>query len=311
MTAPTYIHPISIMPLHEVRNRRMLKELTDDMKKKSRHVQIWKLPNHSWLPPDSCPQGSRCDNPKIVIRRTGSHVLVRDRAWNEEIRCNNSKSFCGENRPNETWDSMDLYIWGDSAIEILGQKAKDGNAAAAQELWRLAVHATGLLTQVCKTKPEFLRPVARMNRQWPVFKRKDAKLTADEKSLFNAIQLGRDDFVELRTGKAKWKFDDAGKIAYSLLYYIRKAREDVGSLTYGRIGELIREKLPYDFDDEGVDEWWEVAKAILLSVYPKPHAVDELKNLTPATEAGRKKSPGVIDQDIFRALKNRLKAFAP
>ena len=162
----------------------------------------------------------------MIVRRLGARVLVRETKWSAAKagpRYNYSKKFCGENRPNETWEPMDLYIWGQTTIGILGQTAKDGNTAAAEELWRLAVQATGLLTQLCKTKPELLRSVARINRQWPVFRKKNAELSESEKDLFSAIQLGEDDFVEL-DAKAQWRFDDAGIIAYGLLNYLRVSR---------------------------------------------------------------------------------------
>src|ERR1019366_908351 len=196
--------------------------------KKSNSIQIYRLPNHSWFPLEWNPPGSKYDTPEHVVRRTDFAVLVRNCTWSagkEGERYNNSKKFCGENRPNDTWESFDLYLWGHTTIGILGQRAKDGNADAAEELWRLAVEATALLTRVCKAKPELLRPVARINRQWPVFKKKNAKLSESEKDLFDAIQLGADDYIELDT-KAQWRFDDAGIIAYTLIDYIRAARGD-------------------------------------------------------------------------------------
>jgi hypothetical protein len=281
--------------------------------KKSGSVQIWKLPNHSWFPSDWYPQGSQFDKPEIVIRRTGGGVLVRERTWSaakDGRPYDYSKTFCGENRPNDTWKPMDLYIWGDSTIGILGQKAKDGNAAAAEELWRLAAHATGLLTQVCKTKPELLRPVARKNRQWPVFRKKNAELSESEKDLFSAIQLGADDFVEL-DAKAKWRFDDAGIIAYSLLNYVRAARGDestVSSFDYGSFGKCAQKHLLREFDKDSAPKWWKFAREILLLSYPKPAEITELNALLPAKF--KDNYPSQRRQGILDKLESRFLSFA-
>ena len=283
------------------------------MKKKSARVELYKLPNHAWFPGDWYPPGSKHDTPEIIVRRLGAGVLVRESTWSAAKagpRYNYSKKFCSENRPNETWEPMDLYVWGHTTIGILGQTAKDGNAAAAEELWRLAFQATGLLTQVCKTKPELLRSVARINRQWPVFRKKNSELTESEKDLFAAIQLGADDFIELHAQTAKWKLDDAGIIAHGLLNYIRVSRgSPPHGFDNGVVSKFVKEKLPRDFDDESAGDWWKVAKEILLFSYPQPHAIDELKSLVPV-DSPKRKSPGRFDQAIFRKLKSRFMAFA-
>ncbi len=180
------------------------------------------------------------------------------------------------------------------------------------ELARIAWTATVKLTEICQAKPELVREVARANRAWPVMKKKNAKLSDDEKELFAKIQLGADDFIELDPQTARWKLDDSGIIAYELLRYVRNSRASSTDsfFNYGEFGRFAKKELPADFCDDSAPDWWKVAKEVLLFSYPKPHAVDELKNLTPAISSGRQKSPGRLDEDILRKLKSRFMAFA-
>lgn len=283
------------------------------MKKQRRHTELYKLPNHHWSSAEIFPTGSKYDTPEIVVRRTDYGVLTRNSTWEQakNPRYNWSKEFCGETNPNDTWDSQRLWIVGTSIIGILAQRARDGNTDAAQELARLASESTVQLTKICKAKPDLVWPLSKYFRAWPVIKKKNAKLSNEEMDLFAAIQLGANDFIELHAQTAKWKLDDAGKIAYSLLNYIRVSRgSPPHGFDNGAISKFVKEKLPRDFADENADDWWNVAKDIFLFSYPQPHAIDELKSLTPATSKGRQKSPGRLDEDIFRKLKSRFMAFA-
>jgi hypothetical protein len=147
-------------------------------KKKSGNLQIYKLPNHSWLPGDWVEPGTKHDTPEIVVRRMGGRVLVRDSTWEQtkQPRYNYSKIFCGENNPNDTWDSQKLWIAGTTIIGILTQRARDGDADAALELARLAGEATEHLTNICKARPGLFLPLSRLRRAWPVIKKRNAKL---------------------------------------------------------------------------------------------------------------------------------------
>jgi hypothetical protein len=293
-------------------------------KKKPARVELYKLPNHAWLPGDWYPPGSQSDKPEIIVRRIGSRVLVRESTWEQakNPRFNYSKDFCGEYRPNDTWKSVDLYTAGTSIIGILSQRARDGDAAAALELARLAGEATESLTKICKPKPELVLSLSRLRRAWPVIKHKRAELSADEKDLFAAIQLGADDFIELDAQTAKWTWDDAGKIAHSLLNFIRCSRgSPPHGFDNGAMSKIVKKEFSRDFDDENKSAWWKVAKEILICSYPEPHAVQELSQLVPMTIRRKKdgrtvanpkrRSPGVLKQEILRILESRFLAFAP
>jgi hypothetical protein len=279
-------------------------------KNKSRSLQIYKLPNHSWLPLDWVKPGSKHDKPEIVVRRTNFAVLTRDRVWNQQIKYNYSKEFCGENRPNDTWKPDALADWGYPTIEILAQQAADGNARAALMLAGLASAATFRLTKICETKPELVRELARVRPAWPVIKWKRERLSAKEEKMFTDIQLGADFLLELDAQSAKWKMDDAGEIARSLLGYIYRARKSANSndslFNYGVFGKLVK-KL-HDFDDESAKDWWIFAKEILLFSYPQPHSIEELNRLV--TAKSKRKSPGRIKQAILDKLESRFLSFA-
>ncbi len=293
---------------------------------KPSRTEFYKLPNHHWSPGEWCLPGSKHDTPEIVVRRTDFGVLVRDSTWEQakQPRFNYSKEFCGEHRPNDTWKSFELYTAGTSIIGILTQRARDGDADAALELARLAGEATEHLTKICKAKPELVLSLSRLRRAWPVIKHKKAKLSDDEKDLFAAIQLGADDFIELDAQTAKWKWDDAGKIAYGLLNYIRVSRgSPPHGFDNGAMSKFVKEKLPRDFDDDDENKtaWWKVAKEIFLFSYPEPHAVQELSQLVPMAIRRKKdgrtitnpkrRSPGVLKQEILSILQSRFLAFAP
>lgn len=281
-------------------------------KKETPDVQVFHLPNHSWIPVGWIKPGSEFDKPDHVLRREKGALLVRNQPWEraKEPRYGYSKEFCGANRPNETWKPVDLQMWSEASIQILAQKAQARDSDAALELARLALEATRQLTKIGKAKPELLRPLARHFRAWPVIKKKNAKLSEDEKQLFAEIQLGADDFLELDAQSAKWKMDDAGIIAYNLLVYVRDARESTPrkDLYYGEFGTLAKKLLPADFCDANAVNWWNFAKRILLFSYPKPHAIEELNRLV--TNEAKRKSPGRIDAAIIRILKSRFLSFA-
>jgi hypothetical protein len=275
-------------------------------------VQIYHLPNHSWYPADWVKPGSKYDIPGHVLRRVENRVvLVRRCTWEQakEPRYCYSKEFCGENRPNDTWKSVELWLTGTNVIGILAQRASDGDANAGMELARLASESTARLNKILKRKPELVRELARVRRAWPIIKKRNADLSEDERDLFAAIQLGRDDFIELDAQTAKWRFDDAGLIAYGLLSYVRDARSKSDRLDYGTFGKLTKRKLNHDFDEDSSLDWWNFAKRVLLCSYPEPQAIDEFKNLVPLSSPKRK-SPGRLKQAILRVLKSRFLSFA-
>ena len=193
-------------------------------------------------------------------------------------------------------------------VDILFQKAESGIEAAALELARLATESTVALTRIARSKPELLHQLARLHTGWPVIKQRRERLSGSERTLFANIHLGGDSIIEQDPATAKWKMDDAGKIAYSLLEFMdnaRKSRPD-SSFDYGRLGKALR-RLPA-FCDESAVLWWGAAKDILLFSYPKPQSIIEFDQLV--LPASKRKSPGRIRQAILDMLKARFLSFA-
>jgi len=216
-----------------------------------------------------------------------------------------------QNYPNDTWETDRLHDWADHAISLIAQKAINGNADAAQKLAIFARKATMFLSDICDADPDLVRPLARIGREWPVIKEKRSKLSEDEVKLFKAIQLGADDFIENDAQTAKWQFDAAAKIAYSLIIYIREARGSSADSYYGQHGEAAK-NLKSDFNKESAQAWWNLAENILLSSYPKLHMIDELNGLVPTENktSGKKLCPSTRHQKILRKLKSRFLSFA-
>ena len=130
-------------------------------------------------------------------------------------------------------------------------------------------------------------------------------LTDEEKTLFAKLKIGEESMIELDAATAKWKWDDAGKIANELLFFIQQARTDQ-LFDFGHVGKTAK-KLQ-DFNDESGPAWWDLAKSTLLESYPEPEKVDELNRLVIAKS--KRRSPGRIRQAIFDILKARFLSFA-
>jgi hypothetical protein len=138
-----------------------------------------------------------------------------------------------------------LYGSGATIIGVLAARSVKRDAESAQRLALLAREATQMLTAICEAKPELVQPLAQRGREWPVIKEKGSALSANEQRLFDGIQLGQADFMELGGKSAKWIWDDAAKIAYSLLVYIRNARNSTADsmINLGTFGKIERRNI--------------------------------------------------------------------
>ena len=132
----------------------------------------------------------------------------------------------------------------------------------------------------------------------------------DEVALLAGLQLGKDLPVRLDR-KAQWARqikDDAGKIAWRLLWYVWRARTENNRwrIDYGDFSKMA-DALP-PLDKNSASEWWKVAKAVLLYSSPKPLEIAELAALV----KGRKERryPSRLEEAIFSKLENRFRSFA-
>src|ERR1035437_7936884 len=189
------------------------------------------LPNHSWrIQPDVTTKMR--NDPARIVRDCGDTVLVRDSPLFAE---QNDEPQYRTQEPNLNSPSLDLCGEAEYLVELLKFKAKSGDSMSAQELAHIAIEAALALTDIAKTKPEILRPYSQRRNGWPVIKMKRQELTDEEKTLFDKLQIGAQSLIELDSATAKWKWDDAGRIANGLLFFIQRSRTDQ-LFNYGQVG---------------------------------------------------------------------------
>jgi hypothetical protein len=259
------------------------------------------LPNHSWLMQAEVTPEMR-NTPTRIVRDCGESVLARNSPLFAE---QNNEPAQRTQEPNLKSPSENICYEAEYLFELLQFKAKSGDSTSAQELAYLAIEAVITLTEIAKTKPEILLPTSQEYNCWPVIKMKRQALTDEEKTLFTNLKIGEKSMIELDAATAKWKWDDAGKIADGLLFYIQRARTDQ-HIDFGRVGK--KAKKLQDFNDESGPKWWDLAKSALLESYPEPEKVDELDRLVSAKS--KRRSPGRIRQAILDILKARFLSFA-
>lgn len=146
--------------------------------------------------------------------------------------------------------------------------------------------------------------------KWPVMKSTYPEFGDDEDALFAGLQLGKD--LPLRLDRkaqwARWVKDDAGKIAWHLLWYVWRARSENNRLgfDYGDFSKMADELPP--LDKSSAPKWWKVAKAALLHSYPKPLDVTELAALVKGRQ--KRRYPSRLEEALFFKLEKRFLSFA-
>jgi len=253
------------------------------------------LSNHSW----ASREWLKLDNGADIVREIKGGALIR-------IPGPAIPVLRREQQPNTASSPAEVFWEAHYLIELLQHFAESGSAEAAHSLARLTYAATIALDKIAKQKPQLLRSLARQCHVWPVTKKKREALSDAEKKLFADIELGEDSIIELNAQSAKWKNDDAGKIAGHLLNYMHRARSGAGFFNYGKLGKALR-RLP-EFDKDSAKDWWLAAKMIFGWSYPEPQKIEEL-NLLVTAERDRK-SPGRMRFAIFRILKARFVSLA-
>jgi hypothetical protein len=199
-------------------------------------------------------------------------------------------------------------------IATLSLRAQKGDAEAAEWLARLALHSTAALNRIAKAQPALFADFSPYQHAWPVIKSRREALSASEQTLFlHQIKLGEAAFIELDAATAKWKMDDAGKMAYTLLSDIHW-RHGLYNLPHWRTKPCKNawiaavQRLP-DFSESSALEWWNLARAFILANSPEPQKVPELNALV--TSPSKRKSEGRIKVAILEILKARFLSFAP
>lgn len=182
---------------------------------------------------------------------------------------------------------------------------------AAEQLARVIGRACSEMNELALKHPRIFHRFSRKDFwKWPVMKSTYPEFGDDEASLLAGLQLGKD--LPLRLDrKAQWARgikDDAGKIAWHLLWYVWGARSENNrwGIDYGDFGKMA-DALP-PLVKNSAPKWWEAAKAVLLTSYPKPLEVAELADLVKHRQ--KRRYPSRLEEAIFFKLEKRFLSFA-
>jgi hypothetical protein len=199
----------------------------------------------------------------------------------------------------------------------LSLRAQEGDKEAAEMLARLAFYSTAAVNRIAQAQPAPFADFSSHQHAWPVIKSKREALSTAERTLFSQLSLGDAAFVELDAGTAKWKMDDAGKIAYRMLNDLHERRRILkAQFRQSQQGNdecrlsarnAAAKRLP-EFSDASALQWWNLARTYLLDLCPDPQNVRELNALV--TSQSKRKSGGRIKQAILAILKARFLSFA-
>ncbi len=141
-----------------------------------------------------------------------------------------------------------------------------------------------------------LRITAHRFLRWPVLRSPTKLLNQDEDALFANLQLGRDSRLELHP-TARWKMDEATKIARELMEFVNAARVKPQSLWYRRALELKA------FDKDSAANWWSLGKEVFLWSYPCPEKLSEFKRLVKSPSDTK---PSRVRARIIELIKKRF-----
>ena len=195
----------------------------------------------------------------------------------------------------------------DVADSIRDDKFRSDHASiAAEELARVIGDACCKMNELARTHPRIFQRFSRELWKWPIMKSTCPEFGDDETALLNRLKIGKD--LPLRLDrKALWARqidDEAGRIAWHLLWYIRRVRSENNTCgaNYGEFSKMA-DALARP-NRKSAPKWWEVAKAILLYSYAKLEEVDEFKRLV--TAKSKRRTSGRIRQAIFDKLKDRF-----
>lgn len=259
------------------------------------------LSNHSWQIAPNVTTEMRND-PTRILRDLGETVLVRDSPLFAET---NGEPAQRTQEPNLKSSSLEICGEAEYLVELLKFKAMSGDSMCAQELAHIAIEAVMTLAKIADKNPPLLLPYSQRCNGWPVIKMKRQNLTGEEKTLFAKLKIGSQSLIELDAATARWKWDDAGKIANELLSFIQQSRTDP---IYGFADVSSKAKNLKNFNDDSAPDWWLLAKDTLLKSYPNLENVDEFNRLV--TSQSKRRSPGRIRAAILDVLKARFLSFA-
>jgi hypothetical protein len=130
-------------------------------------------------------------------------------------------------------------------------------------------------------------------------------LCDNHEAIFSTLNLGYD-LPFYFDNQSKWQFDEWGKIAFSLLLYVWRARkENRGWFDYKTVGKYA-DTLPEFRKGANADKWWELARAVLLLSYPKPEKISEFAGLVTL----KRRTASRVREKILERIRQRFINFA-
>jgi hypothetical protein len=192
----------------------------------------------------------------------------------------------------------------DEVISHLNHKAWSGDGVALAHLAAIARSACEALSQIVRTNPKALAPIARKHGTWPMM-RSTHPLNCDPDEWLNAMELGADIPINLDQC-SKWKPQGmATQCAFSLYQHLESIRQndEIEAINGRARGEWLP---PFSRDTAG--QWWDVAWAFLLKTYPQPEQVAELNQIVKGPR--KRRSPGRLRDAIKRTIQQRFTAMA-
>jgi hypothetical protein len=206
-------------------------------------------------------------------------------------------------------ECLDL-LQGVAAL-IRDDKIRSDHASiAAEELAKVIGDACCKMNELARTHPRIFQRFSRELWKWPIMKSTYPEFGDDESALVKGLELGKN--LPLRLDRkarwARWIDDDAGRIAWKLLWYVWMARSENNKwgANYGRFSKMADALAP--LDKKSARKWWKVAKAALLYTYPKPLDVAELAALV--TRRKKRRYPSRLEEAILSKLEHRFLSLA-
>jgi hypothetical protein len=238
-------------------------------------------------------------------------------AWSPERHNQETQAFIESDRGHIA-NLLERATVSEDAVYCLAAKSRNllgglfrlvakENKHAARYFAAIMRDSCARMNRLARSRPELFRPVTRLSWKWPVMKSLHPHLSDDHETLLRDLQLGQDTPLELDKS-ARWKLDKAAEYAFALVAYIYEARRtDVPQTDYVASVTHAARALP-EFNDDSSQEWWELAKEILLVTYPEPQNVSEFATLV--TAPSHRRSGGRMKVRILEILESRFKGFA-
>ncbi len=202
----------------------------------------------------------------------------------------------------------DALVWScKEPLRILGWLAKEGRWGATSKFAHLVVPEMQRINNLVTEHPDSVVSYSRTLKAWPVFKSPHKDYDVNHEKLLDLLQVGIGHPYKIDK-TAKWNANDA---------IARWANHLCTSIEISMDGESITKSSPpwkkqllglRPFGAATWEDWWQVAKHVLMDDYVDVVKIPELSRTVKA--ASDRKSPGRIRKRIYEKLRDRLKSMA-